>query len=169
VKKISFSRKAIIRAIHAACVALFLLAAAQREALAQSYTAPFQVSGSTVTSSSGSYGNSAGLDEFATTYTSLSIGAGTTITATLPYGGNGIVADPYSLVTAGASSFSNSGSLTLNSTNGSGSGNYQATVFLNQGATSVTATNSGSISTQLWAQPILQRLWSLLRPPATSR
>jgi outer membrane autotransporter protein len=149
VKLFSFSRKAILRAIHAACVALYLFAA-QREAAAQSYTAPFQVSGSTVTTASGSYGTGSGFYDSTNTYTSFTVGAGTTINSTTAYAGSGSgYPNPSALITADASTFSNSGTLTLSGTYGSGSGVYQAVVFLNEGATSLTATNSGSITGSL--------------------
>jgi hypothetical protein len=153
-KQLFIRREAILRAIRAAVVALFLLAT-QCEANAQSSTPPFQVSGSTVTTSSGTYGNGAGLYEPGAAYTSVTIGSGTTINATTPYGAG---TDPYSLVATSASSFSNAGSINLDGTNGSGSGNYQATVLLNQGAASITATNSGTISSQLHAGNVTQAL-----------
>jgi outer membrane autotransporter protein len=147
-KRIVVSRKSILRAIHAACVALSLLAMAQREAIAQSYTAPFQVSGSTVTTASGTYGNGAGLLELGANYTSFTIDSSTTINATTPYSGSGSgYANAKSLVNTSASSFSNSGTLTLSSTYTSLG--IQAVVALNQGTTPLTVTNSGSISGSL--------------------
>ena len=132
-KRWNFNRKRLLHALRAAALALFLLAAAQK-ANAQ-VSPPFQVSGSTVTTSAGTYGNGAGLYEPGASYTSVTIGSGTTINATVPYGPDGTI------VSTSTASFSNAGNLSVTA-----SGNYQATVLLDQGALSLNATNSGSIS-----------------------
>jgi outer membrane lipase/esterase len=141
VKRIVFSRKAILRAIHAACVALYLLAA-QREVSAQSYTPPFVVNGSAVsTNASGTFTSPVGFYDNVNFYSSITVGSGVTINSSSTYGGPIIGGAFTAVIGATTSSFVNHGSLNLNTT----SGNYLDTVGLNQGATSVAATNSGSI------------------------
>jgi outer membrane autotransporter protein len=153
------SRQAIFRSIRLASLALFLSALAEREANAQSVSAPFQVSGSTVTTQTGAYGNGAGLYEPGAGYSTFTIGAGTTINSTEFYGGNNLFnVDPDALVSTSASSFSNAGSLTLTTVNGTSSGSYQATVFLSQGATPITALNTGTIVSNLTGGNVQQAL-----------
>jgi len=139
-KRISFNRRSLLRAIHAACIALFLAATAQR-AEAQMFSPPFQVNGSVVTTSSGSYGNGAGLYEPGADYSSVTIGGGTMINSALSYAASDGLNQ--ALIQTSASSFSNAGTVSLATTN---SGAYQAAVYLDQGALSLTASNSGTIS-----------------------
>jgi fibronectin-binding autotransporter adhesin len=144
VKKIFFNRKQILHAIHAAAVALFLWVTQQQAAQAQSYTPPFVVNGGAVTTSSGTFGTGSGLYEAGAGYTSATIGAGTTITSSASY------VSPFTpggvnstLFYTSASTFSNAGTISLTM---SASGTYQAPIYLDQGALSLVASNSGSIS-----------------------
>jgi uncharacterized protein YhjY with autotransporter beta-barrel domain len=145
VKRISWSRKAILRAIHAALIAL-LLGAGASKSHAQTFTAPFVVNGSAVsTNANGTFTSPVGFYDPTNTYSSISVGSGVTINSTSSYGGPiiGVSFSAFSAVIgATTSSFSNQGSLNLNTNSGS----YLATVGLNQGATSVDVTNSGSIT-----------------------
>jgi hypothetical protein len=78
-KRMLFSRKAILQAIHAACVALFLLAT-QRAAMAQSFTAPFVVNGSSVsTNANGTFTSPVGFYDNVGTYSTISVNSGVTI------------------------------------------------------------------------------------------
>jgi fibronectin-binding autotransporter adhesin len=142
-KKLFFSRKQILRAINVAALALSFWAAQQHEVQAQSFAPQFQVAGSTVTTASGNYGTGAGLYEPNAAYTTFTIASGTTINSAAAYGGSNLYnVDPYSLITTSTAAFSNAGSLTLTT----GSADYNTTVFLNQMATSIVATNSGTIN-----------------------
>jgi uncharacterized protein YhjY with autotransporter beta-barrel domain len=152
-KKLRFQPREIRRAIYNACVALLLLASAQRAATGQSYTAPFQVSGSTVTTSTGTYGTGAGLDEGGANYTSVTIGAGTTINSTNTYAGSFPLEQ--SLIHASASSFDNAGTLSLNVA-GVG-GENPALIWLDQGATDLSFTNSGSMNSQVTGGSVTQQ------------
>jgi len=140
-KKICFSRKTILRAIHAAYMALFFLAA-QRGATAQSLTPPFVINGSAVsTNANGTFTSPVGFYDNVHSYSSITVGSGVTINASSTYGGP-IIGAYTAVIGTTTSSLVNNGSLNLNTN----SGNYLDTVGLNQGATSVSVTNSGSIS-----------------------
>jgi outer membrane autotransporter protein len=139
-KRLAISRKAIHRAIRAACFALFLLAA-QREAAAQSLTAPFVINGSAVsTNANGTFTSPVGFYDGTNSYNTFSVGSGVTLNSTSTYGGVS-VGQFHSVIGATTASFTNQGSLTLNTNSGS----YNAVVVLNQGSTSTNVTNSGSI------------------------
>jgi uncharacterized protein with beta-barrel porin domain len=141
-KRIFFSRKSILRSIHAAWVALFLAAGASK-AQAQVFTPPFVINDSAVsTNANGTFTSPVGFYDSVNAYSSITVGSGVTINSSSTYGGP-IIGGAYSAVVgATTSSFVNQGNLNLNTT----SGNYLTTVGLNQGATSVAVTNSGSIT-----------------------
>ncbi|MEI9999780.1 MAG: autotransporter domain-containing protein [Verrucomicrobiota bacterium] len=139
-KRLFIRRSLILRAIHAACLALVLAALTQR-ASAQSLTAPFVVNGTTVsTNQTGTFISPVGFYDATNTYSTLSVGSGVTINSTAGFGGN-FQLTYQTEIDATTASFANQGNLSLNTNSGS----YQATVGLNQGATSVSVVNSGSI------------------------
>jgi uncharacterized protein with beta-barrel porin domain len=139
-KKLHLTRRQILRTIHAATIALLFVLAASR-AHAQTYTAPFTISGTTVSATTaGTYDSPVGFYDSVNTYSSISVGSGVTINSTAPYGGT--IDDIYADVNATTSSFTNQGTLSLNTN----SGPYQAAVNLTQGATSVNVGNSGTLS-----------------------
>ena len=140
-KRILFSRKSVLRAIQAAWLAL-IFAAGAAKSQAQVFTAPFTVSGSTVSANAnGTYTSPVGFYDNVNTYASITVGSGVTINSNSTYGGP-IIGAYSAVIGATTSSLVNNGSLNLNST----SGNYLDTVGLNQGATSVSVTNTGSIT-----------------------
>ncbi len=139
-KRIFFRRSLILRAIHAACMALFLVTLTQR-ASAQTFTPPFVVNGTTVsTNPNGTFVSPVGFYDAANSYSTFAVGPGVTINSTAGYGGN-FQTTYVTVIDATTASFVNQGNLSLNTT----SATYQATVGLNQGATAVAVTNSGSI------------------------
>jgi outer membrane autotransporter protein len=111
-KTLLVSRKAILRAIHTACVALFLLAA-QREAQAQvAFTIPFTGSGTTYsTTGAGTYSGTYGFSATGSGY-SLTVGTvSVTNTSSTGYTGAGTIASPYATVTIGGGTVTNNGSI----------------------------------------------------------
>jgi outer membrane autotransporter protein len=143
-KKLSHSRKAILRAIHAACVALFLLAS-QRETQAQvAYTVPFTGSGTTYSATAaGSYSGAYGFSASGSGY-SLTISSGVSVTNTSSsgYTGAGTIASPYATVTIGGGTVTNHGSI---SAAPSSTSSYGAALTLGS-AGSATVNNYGSLS-----------------------
>jgi outer membrane autotransporter protein len=136
-KRLFFSRRQILRAIQLVCAALFLMAG-QRAAVAQTYTnPPFVITGSHVTSTSGTYSNYIGFYDTTNHYATFSIASGTSI-VTNDYDGYGAG----TTVTASTASFTNAGTLVLNG----GDPFVFAAVVLNQGANSVHALNTGTLS-----------------------
>jgi outer membrane autotransporter protein len=148
-KILSVSRKAILRAIHAACVALFLMAAAQRAAMAQSFSnPPFSLSGSTINAASGTYsGAGYGFFDNTAAYT-LTLGSGTSVTNTDIGGyypsGTGSSYIPDATVTLGAGTVLNHGTLALNPTSVASFHYYTPLALGNSGDASVT--NYGTLS-----------------------
>jgi outer membrane autotransporter protein len=141
-KRISFNRRSLLRAIRAACIALFLAATAQRVE-AQTFTAPFVANGSAVsTNANGTFTSPVGFYDNINSYSSISVGSGVTINSSSTYGGPIIGGAFSAVIGTKTSSLVNNGSLNLNTN----SGNYLDTVGLNQGATSVSVTNTGSIT-----------------------
>ena len=110
---------------------------------AQTYTTPFQINGSTVTTTAGTFGDGTGLDEPNANYTSFTIGAQTTISSSTAYGGDNLNPPGIYLIHTSTSIFTNLGNLTFTA-----STYYQSVVFLDQGALSLTASNSGTITTE---------------------
>ncbi|HEX4140011.1 MAG TPA: autotransporter domain-containing protein [Candidatus Methylacidiphilales bacterium] len=130
-----------MRAIQAAYVALFLAAAASR-AEAQTFTPPFVVNGSSVTATAaGTYPSPVGFYDNVNTYSSISVSSGVIINSTAEYTGtiNNVFAD----INATTQSLSNAGTLSIDTA----AGPFQAAVNLNnQAGTSVTVTNSGTMT-----------------------
>ena len=141
-KRFFLTRRQILRAIHAACIALFFAAASR--AHAQTFTAPFVISGNSVSATAAAvYGSPVGFydNNGAHIYTSISVSSGVDIESTAEY--TGTINNIYGDISATTQSFANAGTLNLNTN----SGPYQASVNLNQAATSLSATNSGTIAT----------------------
>ena len=114
----------------------------QHRASAQSLSAPFVINGSGVsTNANGTFTSPVGFYDNVNSYSSIAVGSGVTINSSSTYGG-AFSGQFTAVIGATTSSFSNQGSLNLNTT----SGNYLATVGLNQGTNSVAVTNSGYIS-----------------------
>jgi uncharacterized protein YhjY with autotransporter beta-barrel domain len=148
-KILNLRHRDIIQAIRNACIALFLLAASQRGAAAQSLTPPFQVSGNVVTTTSGPYGNGTGMNEPNANYTSITIGPNTTINTDTTYAGS--FPSLQSVIQTSTSTFTNQGTIALAEPTGVTPGAQVAVIDLDQGATSLNFTNSGALSGSIQA------------------
>jgi len=136
----SVSRRQILRAIRAACVALVLLSAGSRTQ-AQTFTAPFVVTPPTVTATTpGAYAGAVGFYDNVATYDSISIGSGVSIENTSqfasPINGN------YGVITASTGNLSNAGLLSI----GTAADAQQAAVNLTPNGTPLTVTNTGTMT-----------------------
>jgi len=145
-KRINFCRKTILRAIKAACFALFLMACSSR-AEAQTFSSPFfQVSGTTYNTHPGIY-TTGGFNGPTAVYT-VTIDSATTLNSTsASYGSANQFYNAGTNIAVGGGTFSNGGtaSLTLLAAHG-----FYSTVAL-YGSTGgdITATNSGSLTATL--------------------
>jgi hypothetical protein len=108
-KKIFFSRKALLRAIHAAAVALYFAAAAA--AHAQSLSPPFtHVSGTTYNTQPGTF-TTGGFSGTASSYT-VTVGAGTTLnTTSASYGSGSQFYNAKTNIAVGGATFTNNGTV----------------------------------------------------------
>ena len=139
-KLLSFSRRQILRAIHAACIALFLAAAASH-AQAQVYTAPFVINGSSVSATAaGVYPGAVGFYDNVHTYNSISVSSGVSVENTAQFASpiNGI----YGVITAATGTLTNAGLLSISTV----ADPSQAAINLSPGATPLTVTNSGTLT-----------------------
>jgi uncharacterized protein YhjY with autotransporter beta-barrel domain len=139
-KLISYSRRQILRAIHAACIALFLIGVASR-AQAQTFTAPFVINGPTVTTSpAGVYPGAVGFYDNVNTYNSISVSSGVSIENTSQFGSpiNGI----YGVISASTGNLSNAGLLSISTA----ADPQQAAVNLSQAGVPLTITNTGTMT-----------------------
>ncbi len=93
------------------------------------------------TNANGTFTSPVGFYDNVNAYSSITVGSGVTINSSSTYGGP-IIGAYSAVIGTTTSSLVNNGSLNLNTN----SGNYLDTVGLNQGATSVIVTNSGSIT-----------------------
>jgi uncharacterized protein YhjY with autotransporter beta-barrel domain len=140
-KLISYSRRQILRAIHAACLSLFLIGLASR-AQAQTFTAPFVVTPPTVTATApGVYPGAVGFYDNVNTYNSISVSSGVSVQNTAQFGTpiNGI----YGVITASTDTLSNAGLLSISTAADA----QQAAVNLTSPAGApLTVTNSGTMT-----------------------
>jgi len=139
-KLISYSRRQILRAIHVACVALFLIGVASR-AQAQTFTAPFVITGSSVTTSpAGVYPGAVGFYDNVNTYNSISVSSGVSVENTAQFASpiNGI----YGVITASTGNLSNAGLISISTA----ADPQQAAVNLFQAGLPLTITNTGTMT-----------------------
>jgi uncharacterized protein YhjY with autotransporter beta-barrel domain len=142
-KQLSHTRRQIFRAIHAACVALFLAAFASH-AQAQIDTTPFVITGSTVTTAPpGTYSGAFGFWDNVNTYNSITVSSGISITNTASIGAVTPVNGVFAVIGATTSSFSNAGTLAMSNSGYA----TQAVVNLSQAGTPLTFTNTGTMTT----------------------
>jgi len=122
-KKTCFRRKTLLCAIRAAALAFLCWIAAQRQAEAQIVgiaSVPFQGSGATITTASGTYSGAFGFYDPNNSY-NLTVGAQTSVTNTSAsgYGNNfGYYGSslPFATVDVGAGTVTNNGTIALNNT-----------------------------------------------------
>jgi uncharacterized protein with beta-barrel porin domain len=138
------SRRRILRAIHTACVALLLAAAASR-AQAQIATAPFAPLPPTppteTATTPGVYSGAVGFYDNVNTYNSISVGSGVVIQNTAQYG-TSVVNGIYGVITGSTANLTNAGTLSISTA----ADPSQADVNLSAGATPLTVTNSGTMT-----------------------
>jgi uncharacterized protein YhjY with autotransporter beta-barrel domain len=139
-KLIAYSRRQILHAIQAACIALFLIGVASR-AQAQTFTTPFVVTGSTVTTSpAGVYPGAVGFYDNVNTYSSISVSAGVSIENTAQFASP--ITGNYGVISASTGNLTNAGLLSISTA----ADPQQAAVNLAPGATPLTVTNSGTMT-----------------------
>jgi uncharacterized protein YhjY with autotransporter beta-barrel domain len=139
-KLLSYSRRQILRSIRAACIALFLIGVASR-AQAQTLTAPFVITGSTVTTSPGGiYPGAVGFYDNVKTYNSISVSSGVSVENTAQFASP--INTVYGVITASTGNLSNAGLLSISTAADA----QQAAVNLTPGASPLTVTNSGTMT-----------------------
>ena len=139
-KLFSFSRRQILRAIRTACLALSLIGIASR-AQAQTFTAPFVVTGSIVTTSpAGVYPGAVGFYDNVNTYNSISVSSGVSVENTAQFGAP--INTVYGAITAATDNFSNAGLVSISTAADA----QQAAVNLTPGVAPLTVTNSGTLT-----------------------
>jgi len=142
-KQLSYTRRQIFRAIHAACLALFL-AAVGSHAQGQIITnPPFVVTGSDVTTTGGTYSGAYVFFDNVNTYNSISVGSGTSITNSASAGVTTPVNGVFAVVGGATGTFTNNGTLSMTNSAYTAEG----AVSLAPDATPLTFTNTGTLST----------------------